>query len=933
MRASLSQETIQSIFELSQQGWSARQIAQELSVSLGVVSKYLNVNTPPARNKLNVNTPQIQNEHQNEHPNPLLTAAIEYAAAGWRVIPLHAMVDGQCSCGKDCGSPAKHPVTYRGLKDATTDTSLVKSWWQRYPWANVGVVTGEASGIIVLDVDSYKGGMESLSGLWLGQPTENIPQALTGGGGRHLFFRHPSAGRKVGNRCEFMPGLDIRGDGGYIVAPPSNHASGRSYEWNSFSMPSREELADPKALLTILDSVDKEKAAGHSQTSQYSDTPGTVRHPDRYAEAAIERACRAISSASQGQRNATLNEQAFPLYRLAAGGIADMGQVEAALKASAMATGLPVPEIKATLRSARRAAEADPKRLKVEENEQWRANGRQRQERQERSDNAEDMVPQDVESLPPAPPMDDVPPPPEPEQQGPELPEIIVSNRQLREIVKESWNVVMANNTPPKFFYHGGSFSALEMSKDASRPEDNILIIQHLSKTQMHGLLLRLANWMEFNKKGNKINARPPKEIAPDMVEIVSDELPVLDGLIHAPVFNYDGVVVDRTGYDPASRLYLAMPESLEIPNTPYDPTPDQLAAAKDLILEIFHDFPFEDQADKANAIALLLLPFCRRMIRGCTPLHLITAPSPRTGKSLLSEVVSSTLTGAVMQGLTLPSQDDEVQKTLLSKLMEARPIILIDNIDQNKTLNSPSLAAYLTMPMPEGRLLGSSTMIRAQNNAVWIATGNNPKLSTEIAGRCVRIRIDSKTDRPEKRTGFLHHPLIPWVKANRGRIISACLTVIHAWVRAGQPRYNSLRLGGFDDWVAIMGGILQVAGIEGFMTNSDKLFDEADAEGAMWREFVAAWREEFEDRWCSSRDLASLCRDRGLMGGVMGDGSEKSQDTRMGGALRRIAARVYDGYQIVSSKNSKTKREQYRLIQIDGQTDKVAPGETRGLL
>ena len=91
----------------------------------------------------------------------------------------------------------------------------------------------------MLDVDSYKGGMESLSGLWLGQPTENIPQALTGGGGRHLFFRHPSAGRKVGNRCEFMPGLDIRGDGGYIVAPPSNHVSGGMSGMTSACHPER----------------------------------------------------------------------------------------------------------------------------------------------------------------------------------------------------------------------------------------------------------------------------------------------------------------------------------------------------------------------------------------------------------------------------------------------------------------------------------------------------------------------------------------------------------------------------------------------------------------------------------------------------------------------------------------------------------------------
>lgn len=165
-----------------------------------------------------------------------LTAALSYAALGWRVIPLHwprVGVGGvRCSCGRgDCGSVGKHPLTPSGLKDASVDPAALAEWWRQWPAANVGVVTGAVSGIVVIDVDAKGGGLESLAALCdeNGQLPETV-EAVTGGGGRHVIFAHPgetirnSAG-KVGS------GIDVRGDGGYIVAAPSQHASERRYAW------------------------------------------------------------------------------------------------------------------------------------------------------------------------------------------------------------------------------------------------------------------------------------------------------------------------------------------------------------------------------------------------------------------------------------------------------------------------------------------------------------------------------------------------------------------------------------------------------------------------------------------------------------------------------------------------------------------------------
>ncbi len=173
-------------------------------------------------------------------------AALAYADMGWKVIPLHGVEAGQCSCGKsDCKPAGKHPRTRHGLNDATTDPDKITEWWGELPEANVGIATGPESGIVVLDVDAGDGndGLLSLEHLEDEHgPLPETVQSYTGGGGRHFFFRHP--GTPIGTRAGVFPGIDIRGDGGYVVAPPSIHRSGASYDFEASSSPDDVPLAD-----------------------------------------------------------------------------------------------------------------------------------------------------------------------------------------------------------------------------------------------------------------------------------------------------------------------------------------------------------------------------------------------------------------------------------------------------------------------------------------------------------------------------------------------------------------------------------------------------------------------------------------------------------------------------------------------------------------
>ena len=163
----------------------------------------------------------------------LLENALSYAARGWRVLPLHTPLNGGCSCRRPaCPHAGKHPRPAHGLLEASTDPATINQWWQQWPDANIGIMTGPESGLVVLDVDPRHGGNESLRDLERQHaPLAPTLEVLTGGGGRHLYFKYPE-GASLGNSSSKLgPGLDVKGSNGYVVAPPSLHGSGKTYQW------------------------------------------------------------------------------------------------------------------------------------------------------------------------------------------------------------------------------------------------------------------------------------------------------------------------------------------------------------------------------------------------------------------------------------------------------------------------------------------------------------------------------------------------------------------------------------------------------------------------------------------------------------------------------------------------------------------------------
>lgn len=276
--------------------------------------------------------------------SPLGRAALEYAARGWRVFPLHGIVRGRCTCARaDCPSPGKHPLVRRGHYDATNDELAIRDWWRGWRRANIGLVTGAESGIAVVDVD-LPTAFASLDRLVAAAPGTTLT-GLTGGGGIHLFYatEDPELGNSAGRLPGLdgdLPGVDLRANGGYVVVPPSAHRSGGRYVW----LDDRRQIAPAPAWLRQPPRATVD--LGGVGAARF-DGDGTA-----YGEAVLRSELQELRAAPVGTRNHRLNRAAFTAARVVAGGELLEGAARVSLLDAAIAIGLDEAEARQTIDSA-----------------------------------------------------------------------------------------------------------------------------------------------------------------------------------------------------------------------------------------------------------------------------------------------------------------------------------------------------------------------------------------------------------------------------------------------------------------------------------------------------------------------------------------------------------------------------------------------------
>lgn len=157
-----------------------------------------------------------------------LALLLKYAKAGFYILPIHWPISkNKCSCSyTSCNRIGKHPRTHNGVKEATRTLKRIVEWHRLWPEANWALATGNKSGILVIDLDVKSGGLESIKDFRI----PLTPSVTTGSGGKHYYFRHPKEPVK-NTASKVRKGIDVRTDDGYVIIPPSKHASGNFYYW------------------------------------------------------------------------------------------------------------------------------------------------------------------------------------------------------------------------------------------------------------------------------------------------------------------------------------------------------------------------------------------------------------------------------------------------------------------------------------------------------------------------------------------------------------------------------------------------------------------------------------------------------------------------------------------------------------------------------
>ncbi len=309
----------------------------------------------------------------------------------------------------------------------------------------------------------------------------------------------------------------------------------------------------------------------------------------------------------------------------------------------------------------------------------------------------------------------------------------------------------------------------------------------------------------------SKVRALSDKDAATIFNGARVGRYPRIEGIVETPVLTPSGRILSEPGYDEETGLLLDLSDDLDGFHVPDDPSQEEIAAARELLEEVFVDFPFKTEADRTRAIGMVLTLLVRPSC-DTSPMHVISANTPGTGKGMLMSAVSMIAHGDKARLQKMPHHDEEMQKVLTSALLAGRTMLVFDETGEG--IDSLSLAAMLTSTYYEGRILGESRHVSIKNSACVFAAGSNVAVKKDLGRRTVMVELKTSLTNPEARDDFTHPDLPGWIKDNRRALLEAAFTLIRAWIVAGEPApAPGQPVGSFEDWYHVVGGVLEHAG------------------------------------------------------------------------------------------------------------------------
>lgn len=473
----------------------------------------------------------------------------------------------------------------------------------------------------------------------------------------------------------------------------------------------------------------------------------------------------------------------------------------------------------------------------------------------------------------------------------PEERAIVLGRESLYSVAELSLTRLLSASGPPLLFQRDGELVTLKpVAGSAPR-------IRLVSPGELRGWLDLQCRYVQENKRGELTPSHCPAEVAMALwARSPWGYFPELEAVVPVPVYGKRGELTKQSGYHPGAKLYY---HAGFLTLGSLDLTPGGLWKARELLVEeLLGEFPFADEASLAGALALVLTPFVRRLCGDLTPMFGIDAPSAGTGKSLLAAAAISVFDPSQAAATTPTRESEEWRKLIPTLLLQGRSHIWLDNLSYR--LDSGELAMALTCGRWLGRRLGGMEAFEAPCRVTWVATANNLSLSPELLDRTCWIRLDARRANPGERSGFRHDPLLLWIGEKRPELLSAVYTLVEHWKEQGCPGPEpALRWRTFSDWASVVGGILRVACVPGFLANQGAFKEKADVDQVAWVGFLTEW---YSLQRTAEVGVSWL---QGVADGVegfsekLGDGNEQSRRSRLGRLLARHEGRIFGKYRI----------------------------------
>lgn len=476
----------------------------------------------------------------------------------------------------------------------------------------------------------------------------------------------------------------------------------------------------------------------------------------------------------------------------------------------------------------------------------------------------------------------------------------IICNRDRLDVINDLAGALLAKWNATRLFNHGGVISWLS-DEETMAPVD---------RGSFHDLVQATAITVNENEGANGTTYSFTWPDAGTMSATMSRaaKFAALDRISHAPFVRPDGTIVTEPGYDEATRTLLMPDEVFAGIEVPEDPSAAEIAAAREMLLEEWlGDFPLDGEADRANLLALLVTPAIRGNVPRA-PLAVVDGLQMGVGKNLLADVLLTVYTGHAAQPMNWVSDPEEIRKQVTAAFRTGSEFFVYD---EAHTLEGAPLAQALTAETWQDRILGVSNMASFPNRVTWISLGNNVQVKGDITRRVYRIALRPTYANPQDRqASSFRHPgqsgldLGSWTRKHRRELLVAILTLVRAWFAQGAPTpKKGVSFGSFEAWERMVGGIVEVAGLPGFLGNLKVWRSESDFDTQYWILHLEWLKEQFGESTFRTADVKALALTAGTdlysAPPRLDDPTERTYGKSLGEAYSRISGRHYGSYWI----------------------------------